>query len=91
MPRRYYEYDPAWQVWNVLSSAGASILAVGYLLPLGYLFWSLRRGAVAGPNPWHAKGLEWRTPSPPPTENFTAIPIVTEDPYAYAPSGRGGD
>jgi cytochrome c oxidase subunit 1 len=91
MPRRYHEYPPEFQVLNVLSSAGASILAVGYLLPLGYLFWSLRRGAVAGPNPWHAKGLEWRTSSPPPTENFTAIPIVTEDPYAYAPSGRGGD
>jgi cytochrome c oxidase subunit 1 len=83
MPRRYHEYPPEFQVLNVLSSAGASILAVGYLLPLGYLFWSLRHGDAAGPNPWHAKGLEWRTPSPPPTENFAAIPVVTEGPYAY--------
>ena len=90
MPRRYHEYPPEFQVLNVLSSAGASILAVGYLLPLGYLFWSLRRGAVAGPNPWHAKGLEWRTPSPPPTENFASTPVVTEGPYAYTTPGRGG-
>ena len=90
MPRRYHEYPPEFQVLNVLSSAGASILAVGYLLPLGYLFWSLRRGPVAGPNPWHAKGLEWRTPSPPPTENFLSIPVVTEGPYAYTTPGRGG-
>ena len=52
MPRRYHEYPPEFQVLNVLSSAGASILAIGYLLPLAYLFWSLRYGAPAGPNPW---------------------------------------
>jgi cytochrome c oxidase subunit 1 len=88
MPRRYHEYPPEFQVLNVLSSAGASILAVGYLLPLCYLFWSLRHGAAAGPNPWRAKGLEWRTPSPPPTENFATTPIVTEGPYAYSPQDR---
>ena len=55
---------------NVMSSAGASILAVGYLIPLIYLIWSMRYGPVAGPNPWGATGLEWETPSPPPTENF---------------------
>ena len=70
MPRRYHAYPPEFQVLNVLSSAGASILAVGYLLPLVYLLWSLRYGRVAGPNPWHATGLEWQTPSPPPTDNF---------------------
>ncbi len=51
MPRRYYTYPPEWQSWNVLSSAGASILAVAYILPLGYLAWSLFRGERAGPNP----------------------------------------
>ena len=66
MPRRYHRYPPEFQVWNVLSSAGASILAVGYVLPLGYLLFSLVYGAKAGPNPWHATGLEWQTPSPPP-------------------------
>jgi cytochrome c oxidase subunit 1 len=44
----------------------------------------MRYGPVAGPNPWKAKGLEWETSSPPPTENFEETPIVTEEAYAYA-------
>jgi len=83
MPRRYHSYPPEFQVYNVLSTAGASILAVGYILPLFYLPWSLRWGKDAGRNPWRATGLEWQTASPPPTENFAEIPIVTEEPYAY--------
>jgi cytochrome c oxidase subunit 1 len=70
-------------VLNVMSTAGASILAVGYLLPFCYLLWSLKFGAKAGANPWGATGLEWTTPSPPPTENFEEQPIVTSDPYTY--------
>ena len=85
MPRRYHVYAPEFQVLNVLSSAGASILAVGYLLPLAYLLWSLRYGRVAGPNPWQATGLEWTTLSPPPRDNFETTPIVTEEPYNYDP------
>jgi cytochrome c oxidase subunit I len=82
MPRRYAFYPPEFQVLNVLSSAGASILGVGYLIPLIYLIWSMRYGKPAGPNPWGAKGLEWETPSPPPTFNFTEPPVVGEA-YAY--------
>src|SRR6185312_17134089 len=70
MPRRYHAYAPELQVWNVLSSAGASILAIAYVLPLFYLGWSALRGARAPANPWHATGLEWQTSSPPPTHNF---------------------
>ncbi|MBI2816901.1 MAG: cytochrome c oxidase subunit I [Acidobacteria bacterium] len=84
MPRRYAFYPQEFQVLNVLSSAGASVLGVGYAIPLIYLIWSLRYGPPAGPNPWGAKGLEWQTPSPPPTENFEETPIVTEEAYAYA-------
>jgi cytochrome c oxidase subunit 1 len=83
MPRRYHTYAPEFQMLNVLSSAGASILAVGYVLPLVYLLWSLRYGAKAGDNPWRATGLEWTTPSPPPTENFESTPVVTQEPYDY--------
>jgi cytochrome c oxidase subunit 1 len=86
MPRRYAVYPPEFQVLNVMSSAGASILGVGYLIPLIYLAWSMRYGPVAGPNPWKAKGLEWTTPSPPPTENFEETPIVTEEAYSYGPA-----
>ena len=84
MPRRYPDYPEEFQVWNVLSSAGASLLAFGYVLPIFYLPWSLRYGARASANPWNAKGLEWETTSPPPPENFHATPVVTEDAYAYA-------
>jgi cytochrome c oxidase subunit 1 len=83
MPRRYWQYPDEFAVLNVMSSAGASILGIGYLLPLCYLTWSLKYGKAASANPWGAKGLEWETTSPPPTENFTTTPIVTEEPYAY--------
>jgi cytochrome c oxidase subunit 1 len=83
MPRRYHAYPPEFQVLNVLSSAGASILGVGYLIPMIYFMWSLRYGRIAGANPFGATGLEWTTTSPPPTENFAVTPTVTEDAYAY--------
>jgi cytochrome c oxidase subunit 1 len=83
MPRRYYQYVPEFQVWNVLSSAGASILAVGYVLPLAYLFYSLRYGPRTGDNPWGATGLEWQTSSPPPRDNFAMTPTVVRGPYEY--------
>jgi cytochrome c oxidase subunit I len=82
MPRRYYAYAPEFQVYNVMSTAGASILALGYLLPLGYLLWSLRWGKEAGPNPFKAAGLEWQTSSPPPPDNFDKTPVAGE-PYNY--------
>jgi cytochrome c oxidase subunit 1 len=85
MPRRYYTYPPEWQAWNLLSSAGASILAVAYLLPMFYFGWSLIWGKRAGANPWRATGLEWQTASPPPTHNFPVTPTVTTAPYAYNP------
>ncbi|MGE3804641.1 MAG: cytochrome c oxidase subunit I [Gemmataceae bacterium] len=84
MPRRYHEYVPEFQVLNVMSTAGASILGVGYIVPLLYFLWSLKYAPLAGPNPWGASGLEWQTPSPPPTENFTDTPIVTGPPYVYS-------
>jgi len=84
MPRRYYHYAPEFQVLIVMSSAGASILAVGYVLPLVYLIWSLGYGKVAGANPWLATGLEWQMPSPPPTDNFEVTPVVTSEPYEYS-------
>jgi cytochrome c oxidase subunit I len=83
MPRRYQSYPPEFQVWHVLSSAGASILAVGYALPLFYLLYSILAGARAPANPWRATGLEWTTPSPPPPENFAVTPTVTRPPYQY--------
>ena len=83
MPRRYHTYAPEFQAWNILSTAGSSILGVGYLLPLCYLPLSLLKGTRAPRNPWHATGLEWQTPSPPARENFDQTPIVVRPPYQY--------
>ena len=83
MPRRYHAYPAEFQVLNVLSTAGATVLGVGYLLPLLYLGWSLKYGAIAGNNPWQATGLEWQIQSPPLTENFLETPIVEQEAYDY--------
>jgi len=87
-PRRYHAYAPEFQVLNVMSTAGASVLGLGFVIPLVYLLWSLKYGKPAGNNPWGAKGLEWETTSPPPTFNFEETPVVTEEVYAYAKHGE---
>jgi cytochrome c oxidase subunit 1 len=85
MPRRYHVYPPEFAFLNVLSTAGAVILGVGYLLPGLYLTWSLWFGKPAGDNPWRATGLEWEIPSPPPVHNFDRTPSVEQEAYAYGP------
>ncbi len=84
MPRRYAAYPPEFHDLNVLSTAGASILGVGYVVPLLYLIWSWKYGAPAPANPWRTTGLEWKTPSPPPKHNFEATPVVTWKAYDFA-------
>jgi cytochrome c oxidase subunit 1 len=87
MPRRYHVYPDEFQIFNVLSTAGATILGVGYLIPLVYFVWSLKYGPKASANPWGAKGLEWeKAPSPPTTHNFEKTPVVTEEAYEYTPT-----
>lgn len=92
MPRRYHVYDEGFQVLNVMSTAGASILGIAYLFPITYLIWSLKYGPKAPANPWNAVGLEWMTSSPPPTENFTETPVVDFEAYEYHrnPAGAHG-
>jgi cytochrome c oxidase subunit 1 len=83
MPRRYAMYPPEWQMLNVMSTAGATVMGMGYLLSMAYLAWSLKYGEVAGKNPWRAYGLEWMIASPPPPENFNAVPLVEHEAYDY--------
>jgi cytochrome c oxidase subunit I len=83
MPRRYHVYPEQFQFLNILSSAGATVLAGAYIFPLIYLLWSIRYGPAAPPNPWDAKGLEWTVSSPPPAHNFHTTPIVDFEPYDY--------
>jgi cytochrome c oxidase subunit 1 len=83
MPRRYASYPEEMQVLNIFSTAGASVLGVGLIMPVIYLGHSLIHGKAAGDNPWMLPGLEWRTASPPPTENFEKTPIVTWEAYEF--------
>ena len=84
MPRRYHSYNPDFQVLNVMSTLGASVLGLGFLIPVFYLTWSLFYGKDAGSNPWGARGLEWEVcTSPPDPHNFHEIPVVTKEAYAY--------
>ena len=88
MPRRYHQYPPEFELLSFLSSAGSTILAVGYFFPMIYLVWSLWFGKRAPANPWEAKGLEWTTSSPPPTHNFLVEPVVDFEPYDYPIKAR---
>lgn len=83
MPRRYASYPAELQVLNIFSTAGASVLGVGLIMPVVYLGMSLINGKPAGDNPWMLPGLEWRTSSPPPTENFEKMPVVTWEAYEF--------
>ena len=61
---------------NLITSIGAFVLAAGILLVLLNVIVSLKRGRLAGANPWDASSLEWAVPSPPPEYNFAVIPVV---------------
>jgi len=78
MPRRIYEYSSGsdWSLYNLISTIGAFVLALGILVNLINLVRSMKHGAKAGPDPWKGNTLEWFTPSPPPENNFDAIPRV---------------
>jgi cytochrome c oxidase subunit I len=79
MPRRYYTYgaNSGWNFWNLVVSIGAFVLAASILLFIYNIAHSLKKGEIAGNNPWDAPTLEWAIPSPPPAFNFVAIPNIT--------------
>ncbi|MHB8782083.1 MAG: cytochrome c oxidase subunit I [Desulfobacteria bacterium] len=88
MPRRYAEYLPKFQLENVISTIGSAVLALGILVMCWNLLQGLRKGVPAPANPWRALTLEWRAASPPETENFHEIPVVTDGPYGYGKPKR---
>jgi len=96
MARRIYTYPEGrgWDVWNMMSTIGAFVIAVSILVFLYNVVWTRRRGAEAGADPWDARTLEWSIPSPPPPHNFDEIPVVHSvdafwhTKYAEGPDGR---
>jgi cytochrome c oxidase subunit 1 len=78
MPRRIPEYADVGNLalYNMISTIGAFILGVGIMVTAWNALRSLKHGAIAGPDPWKANTLEWFTQSPPPQNNFDAVPRV---------------
>lgn len=83
MPRRYFDYLPAYESLNKISTVGSWLIGIGFLISLYTIIKSLMSGAPAPMNPWGSKTLEWLTPSPPPHHNFDDEPVVTAGPYEY--------
>jgi cytochrome c oxidase subunit 1 len=84
MPRRYYHYLPEYELLQRVATVGSWIMVIGILLLIINLIVSLKRGSKAPANPWGGRTLEWTVSSPPPTENFHEIPVVTTGPYDYS-------
>jgi cytochrome c oxidase subunit 1 len=78
MPRRVYTYPPGmgWDLWNLVATCGAYLIAISVLVFIVNVARSLRTGAIAGDDPWQAPDLEWATRSPPPPYNFALLPAV---------------
>ncbi|RYZ67739.1 MAG: cytochrome c oxidase subunit I [Proteobacteria bacterium] len=83
MPRRYFDYIPAYHSLNTISTVGSWLIGIGFLIGLYTILNGLMKGEKAPMNPWGAKTLEWTVPSPPPHHNFDVEPIITAGPYEY--------
>ncbi len=84
MPRRYYHYLPQFETLHRIATVGSWIMVIGIIILIVNLIVSLKKGKKAPANPWGAATLEWTVSSPPPTENFHEIPVVTTGPYDYS-------
>jgi cytochrome c oxidase subunit I len=83
MPRRYFDYLPAYESLNRISTFGSWLIGIGFVISLFVILHSIRKGKPAPANPWGAKTLEWTVASPPPHHNFDVEPIITAGPYEY--------
>lgn len=83
MPRRYFDYIPAYESLNKISTVGSFTISVGFFIALYAFIQGLRKGEKAPSNPWGGKTLEWTLPSPPTHHNFDVEPTITAGPYEY--------
>jgi cytochrome c oxidase subunit 1 len=96
-PRRYSQLtelkylEPLISLQKFISIAAFITIAAQIIFVIN-LFWSMKKGKVAGRNPWNATTLEWITTSPPPHDNFGGItPVVHHGPYEYGVPGAERD
>ena len=80
MPRRIYTYygGMGWDFWNMVSTLGALLLVIGFLIFIYNMARNWKKGEIAGADPWDGRTLEWSIPSPPPEYNFAEIPNVQD-------------
>jgi heme/copper-type cytochrome/quinol oxidase subunit 1 len=78
MPRRYWDYDPMYQIYHQFSTVGAYVLGISLFITVIYLFASMKNGKRAPRNPWGGTSLEWQAPTPPPLYNFEKPPVLHE-------------
>ena len=83
MPRRYYAHLPVFHTGHVLITVGSWLLALGFLIYFGTLLHALFKGRKAEANPWGGVTLEWQIASPPPQDNFTEVPVISDGPYPF--------
>jgi cytochrome c oxidase subunit 1 len=83
MPRRYFDYIPAYESLNKISTVGSWLIGIGFLIGLYTMVMGLLKGKKAPDNPWGGKTLEWTIPSPPTMHNFDVEPIIKAGPYEY--------
>jgi cytochrome c oxidase subunit 1 len=96
MQRRIYDYSQythlkGLQPMNQFMTISLFVLGAAQVILVLNFFLSLRRGKIAGPNPWRANTLEWQTSSPPPHHNFDQDPTVYRGPYEYSAPERADD
>jgi cytochrome c oxidase subunit 1 len=82
MPRRYWDYDPRYEIYHQLSTLGAFLLGISMFVTVMSLLASFWTGKRAPRNPWGASTLEWQAPTPPPLYNFEK-PVVVHELYNY--------
>ncbi|MER3521365.1 MAG: cytochrome c oxidase subunit I [Acidimicrobiia bacterium] len=86
MPRRIYTYSPemGWNLWNIVSTVGAFVIASSIFVFIVNVLYSAKRGVKAGSDPWDGRTIEWTIPSPPPEYNFAEIPVIeSRDDFFY--------
>jgi cytochrome c oxidase subunit 1 len=81
MPRRYVDYETGrgWEIYNIIATVGAFLVAFSVLVFIINVIVTMRRGEEAGDDPWEGNTLEWYTSSPPPAHNFDRLPPVHTD------------
>jgi cytochrome c oxidase subunit I len=96
-PRRYSDFSNIEYLAGVIPvhkfmTHAAYFTAAAQIIFIINLFWSIKKGAKAGDNPWNSTTLEWAIPSPPPFDNFAGVhPVVNHGPYEYAVPGAPRD